>query len=291
MNDYFRLTGFPRSSRKNIFFSWISNFGITGYLIFFNIAFFVLTLIFGLFFEITKYLALQPANLFYNYYVWTLFTSMFMHAGIFHLFVNMLSLFFIGRFLEMILGKKRFLWLYIFSGIFAGLFFAVLALLLGNNALGARLFGSPLTYAVGASGAIFAIAGVLALLTPRNKVYLIAGPLIAIILQAVIGNFISSSSLLSIIDLVIYLYIFACLFSMFSFNARATNFSLPIKMPFWLLPVAAIVPLFIMGFFVELPIGNMAHLGGFIAGVLYGVYLRMRYKKKTKMISDYFARA
>ena len=44
-----------------------------------------------------------------------------------HLFVNMFSLYFIGNFLEMIIGKKRFFWLYLISGLFAGLFFAFFA--------------------------------------------------------------------------------------------------------------------------------------------------------------------
>jgi membrane associated rhomboid family serine protease len=213
-----------------------------------------------------------------------------MHAGMFHLFVNMLSLFFIGRFLEMLIGKKRFFWVYIFSGLFAGLFFAVLAFFFGESSIGARIFSSPETSAVGASGAIFAIAGVLALITPKSKVYLIAGPLIALIIEAFIQNISIFKSFIGIIDILIYVYIFFCIFSMFSFNPSGNKIALPLQISFWALPLVAIVPLIIVGLFVELPIGNMAHLGGFLFGILYGVYLRIKYKKKVQIISNYFSR-
>ena len=58
-------------------------------------------------------------------------------------------------------------------------------------------------------------------------------------------------------------------------------------MPFWLLPLVAIVPLVIIGLFVELPIGNTAHFGGFLAGVVYGFYLRKKYSRKIRMLERY----
>jgi len=57
------------------------------------------------------------------------------------------------------------------SGIFAGLFFVFLSYFFGSSELGARIFGSPEIFAVGASGAIFALAGLLAILTPKLRVY------------------------------------------------------------------------------------------------------------------------
>ena len=56
------------------------------------------------------------------------------------------------------------------------------------------------------------------------------------------------------------------------------------------LPIVAIVPLIIVGLFVSLPIGNTAHLGGLIAGLGYGFYLRKKYPRKTRMISQQFSR-
>ena len=298
MKHYFKVTNLPEENysrkRKSFFGSWFSNLGVTGWLIIFNVAFFVLAniaiLVFGDpegFFDLT---AVSAENLFSNGYWWTPLTSMFMHAGMFHLFVNMLSLFFIGKFLETLIGKRRFFWLYIISGIFAGLFFAVFSYMLGSSVLGAKIFGSPETLAVGASGAIFAIAGVLALLTPKNRVYLIAGPLIAIIIQAVIEAMIAPSAIVNALSIVITAYIFLALFAMFSFNSGLRKLALPIEMPFWMLPLAAIIPLVIIGLFIALPIGNMAHLGGFIAGAVYGIYLRVKYKRKTRIISEYFSK-
>lgn len=287
VEHYFRVSNIPMK-QKSFISSFLSNLSVTGWLILVNVLLFVLTLVFSSFIDVNKYFALQANNLFNNYYFWTLLTSMFMHAGPFHLFVNMLSLFFIGKFLETILGKKRYFWLYILAGVFASLFFAFFSYFFGVSGIGARIFATPDTFAVGASGAIFAIAGVLALLTPRNKVYLIAGPLIAIILQSVIGNFINSNSVLNIINILITIYIFICIFSMFSFNG-ASKISVPIQMSFWLLPVIAIVPLIFIGLFISLPIGNMAHLGGYIAGACYGIYLRMKYPNKTRILARSFS--
>jgi len=106
-------------------------------------------------------IALQPATIIAGSALWTLITSMFMHAGFSHLFVNMLSLLFIGNFVEKLIGKKRFLWIYFSSGLFAGLFFVAIAYLTGSDLN---------VYAVGASGAIFGLGGLLAVLTPRLPV-------------------------------------------------------------------------------------------------------------------------
>jgi len=287
MAHYFRVSKAPPKP-QGFFRSWISSWDLTSWLILANVLFFIFLTIFRGFFKVDDLLALQPNNLFNNGYFWTLLTSMFMHANFAHLIVNMFSLFFIGRFLEIILGKKRFFWLYIFSGIFAGLFFAVLSYFFGSAGMGANIFGTPDIYAVGASGALFGILGVLAFLTPKNKVYLLAGPLIAIILQAIIGNFTSSAGLLDFIDFVVTIYIFISIFSMMSF--RASKITIPIEMPFWVLPIVALVPLIIVGLFISLPIGNMAHLGGLIAGMFYGIYLRLKYKRKTQLICEYFSR-
>lgn len=54
-------------------------------------------------------------------YIWQLLTFQFMHGGILHILVNGLVIFTIGRPLEEDLGKKRFLQLYLLSGIAGGL--------------------------------------------------------------------------------------------------------------------------------------------------------------------------
>ena len=108
-----------------------------------------------------QYIALQPASILSLNYIWTFITSMFMHANLTHLFVNMLSLMFIGSFVERLIGKKRFIGLYLGGGIFAGIFFVAVSLLTNSDLN---------IYAVGASGAIFCLGGLLAVLTPKLPV-------------------------------------------------------------------------------------------------------------------------
>jgi membrane associated rhomboid family serine protease len=92
---------------------------------------------------------------------WTLITYMFLHAGIMHIFFNMLMLFFFGPLLERQIGSGRFLGLYIGSGIIAGL---VQVLLFGGTVLGA-------------SAAIFGVMGALAMLMPDLRIYLYFVPM------------------------------------------------------------------------------------------------------------------
>lgn len=294
MTSHFRVYETPLVRRRSFMSYWFSSLSATTWLIFFNVLFFIIALLLGAGSNadcgksFCNFLAIQANNLFINGFFWTLLTSMFSHILFFHLFVNMLSLYFIGKFLEMLIGKKRFLWFYIFSGIFAGAFFALLAFLFGDSSVGARVFGSADTFAVGASGAIFGIAGVLALLTPRNRVSFIAGPLIALILGLIISPF-TNSIWGGVLDSILTIYFLVAIFSMLSPNLRFRKISLPVDMPLWVLPIVAIIPLILISLVIDLPIGNMAHLGGFIAGACYGLYLRLRYKQKTKRISEYFS--
>lgn len=267
----------------------------TGLLILINVAAYFISLLFISIYGETflRYSAIIP-NLFFSGYVWTAFTSMFLHdpSGFIsmHLLANMISLFFVGVFTEKLIGKKRFLGIYIFSGIFAAVFYATLAYFLGYGVIGERLFGSPETLALGASGAIFGLIGLIAVLTPRNKIYLIAGPLLAIILQTILSALFPSAAIISILNVIVTVYFFFSLYSMFSFNPKLKKYALPIELPFYLLPIIAIVPLVIIGLIFPLPIGNSAHLGGLIAGLLYGFYLRRKFPKKTQIIRDYFSR-
>jgi membrane associated rhomboid family serine protease len=77
---------------------------------------------------------------------WRIVTSGFMHDGLVHIFINMLSLWFVGSVLEPAIGRVNFLAVYVTS-LLAGSF-------------GALLF-TPLAPTVGASGAIFGIFGAL----------------------------------------------------------------------------------------------------------------------------------
>lgn len=114
---------------------------------------------------------------------WTLITSMFLHADFGHLFANMLTLFFFGLYVEQLAGEKEFLKIYFLGGLAGSLFFVLLA------------YDSPIP-AVGASGAIFAIGGTLAVLRPHLQVIVFPIPVpislwIAILLGFVFLSFIS----------------------------------------------------------------------------------------------------
>jgi membrane associated rhomboid family serine protease len=84
---------------------------------------------------------------------WRLLTAGFLHAGLFHLGVNMYALYFLGRMLEPSLGHVRFAALY-FASLMAGSFGAVLL--------------NPDTPVVGASTAIFGLLGA-AIVMARNR--------------------------------------------------------------------------------------------------------------------------
>jgi membrane associated rhomboid family serine protease len=215
--------------------------------------------------------------------LWTIITSMFMHANFFHLFVNMFTLFFLGTLTERIIGRKRFFWLYFISGIVGALFFVSFAHLGQFIPRGDYLFGAVTDSAVGASGAIFGLLGILAVLIPKKEIYLIAGPIVVIVLQFIIAPFVSSG-IAQYVDLIVTFLIFFMIFSIFSANPNFRKLSVPIRLKFWVAPVIAIVPLMIIGLFVKFPIGNTAHFGGLVAGLVYGFYLKKKYPKKIRML-------
>ncbi len=75
---------------------------------------------------------------------WRLITAMFLHAGLVHIAFNMWALWWLGGIVESVLGRWRFLLLYIGSGL--------------AGSAGA-LVSSPNAITVGASGAIFGMLG------------------------------------------------------------------------------------------------------------------------------------
>ncbi|MEO6034078.1 MAG: rhomboid family intramembrane serine protease [Verrucomicrobiota bacterium] len=75
--------------------------------------------------SIDQYIAYSPFTLslggLRHGYIWQLATFQFMHAGVWHLLLNSVAIYFFGRALEDSLGKKRFFTLYFASGIIGGL--------------------------------------------------------------------------------------------------------------------------------------------------------------------------
>jgi membrane associated rhomboid family serine protease len=108
--------------------------------------------------------------------VYRLVTSGFLHASLFHIGFNMLLLFFLGRLLEPALGTPRFLALY-FASLLAG---SLGALILEPNSLG-----------IGASGAIFGLAGATFVIARGRGMEALAGQIGFLIVFNLIFSFAS----------------------------------------------------------------------------------------------------
>lgn len=87
-----------------------------------------------------------------------LFTAMFLHFGINHLFSNMLVLFFLGDNLERAIGHVKYLVIYLLSGLCGGVF--SMYMMYKNN---------DMAVSAGASGAIFGMIGALLYIVLINK--------------------------------------------------------------------------------------------------------------------------
>ena len=66
-----------------------------------------------------------------------------------------------------------------------------------------------------------------------------------------------------------------------------------IFLPLFSLPGFIMVPLVLVLMWIAsigagLPIGNVAHFGGLLAGLGYGAYLRIKYKRKVMILQRYF---
>ncbi len=102
----------------------------------------------------------SPAHLAHGR-VWTLLTSVFSHASLWHLLFNMVVLVSFGRMLEWMMGTRRFILFYLGAGIFSSL---------SHCLTSALVLGKPEVSALGASGALSAILIVFALRFPREKI-------------------------------------------------------------------------------------------------------------------------
>ena len=110
--------------------------------------------------ELTYFLGLTPALVLQQ--PWTIVTNMFVHASFTHILFNMISLYFLGSFLLRLVGESSFMKVYFIGGL-AGNFLYI-------------LLGPPMIPGVGASGAIFAIGGTLAMMAPRLRVFVFPLP-------------------------------------------------------------------------------------------------------------------
>jgi membrane associated rhomboid family serine protease len=105
------------------------------------------------YYQLIETYGLVPEQIMRGENILSLITSMFLHADIIHLGLNMFFLLVSGDAVERELGSSRFLALYIAFGVIAGLFHSYL-----NSASAIP--------AIGASGAIFGVLAALAILFP-----------------------------------------------------------------------------------------------------------------------------
>lgn len=109
-----------------------------------------------------------------------LFTCMFLHIGIWHLLCNMYSLYIIGKEIEGLFGKWKYIVIYILSGICG----SILSLAFSHN-----------TVSAGASGAIFGLLGALVYFGYYYRTYLgiaMKSTVIPVIIFNLVLGFLSS---------------------------------------------------------------------------------------------------
>lgn len=116
--------------------------------------------------------------LFHSYQV---FTYMFLHGGVSHLFFNMFALWMFGRTLEYELGSQRFFVYYMVCGVGAALLQLGVGYAEYMHALAAGGLNAAMHYlyvpTVGASGAVFGLLLAFGVLHPNNVIMLIFPPI------------------------------------------------------------------------------------------------------------------
>lgn len=104
-----------------------------------------------------------------------LFTCMFLHFGLHHLVNNMLMLLFMGDLLEGVVGKWRYLCIYLGGGFVGNLVSLYVDMKTARYAVSA-----------GASGAVFAVTGAIIVLMLKNSEYLRKDTMIRLVLVTVL---------------------------------------------------------------------------------------------------------
>jgi len=158
--------------RRNAGFS----IGPVGYLILANIVMLIITYVYS---DTIYLLGLRPADFLER--PWALITSIFVHAGLWHLLGNMIALFFFGTYLIRLVGERNFLITYFCGGLLGNVLYLLLA--------------PPLAIAVGASGAVFALGGALTVIMPQLRVLVFPIPAPLPLWVAILGGFLLMSFL------------------------------------------------------------------------------------------------
>jgi membrane associated rhomboid family serine protease len=165
--------------------------------------------------------------------LYTLFTSMFLHADLLHLGGNMLFLYVFGDNVEDAFGHGRYLVFYLLSGIAANVTFIWAQLLSGD-------LKGLLIPAIGASGAIAGVLGAYLILYPKAR-----------ILTLVFIGWIYILPLPAVLFLGFW-FVYQLLYGMLTLGVEAVT-----GIAYW------------------------AHIGGFVAGIFFGLVWRGRRRTRT----------
>jgi membrane associated rhomboid family serine protease len=106
--------------------------------------------------------ALSQSNVFSMPWAWV--TTLFLHASILHILLNMAALFLFGPLLERKIGARNFLLAYFAAGLIGNLGYVLTAT-------------NPFVVVIGASGAIYGVIGTLAILEPNMLVMVFFTPM------------------------------------------------------------------------------------------------------------------
>ena len=120
-----------------------------------------------------------------EFHLYQLFTYMFMHASLSHIFFNMFALWMFGCVVERVWGPKKFIFYYISCGVGAGLiqelaqFISIYSELSANDLTFSMV--SPESFngltTVGASGAIYAILLAFGMIFPEERIFIFPLPI------------------------------------------------------------------------------------------------------------------
>jgi membrane associated rhomboid family serine protease len=99
--------------------------------------------------------AMWPLQVHVNGQYYRAFTAMWLHANFLHIFFNMIALLIVGPAVEVLLGKARFLVLYLLAGL--------------GGSVASYLLSQPNAAGIGASGAIMGVLGAYVVLALRRR--------------------------------------------------------------------------------------------------------------------------
>jgi membrane associated rhomboid family serine protease len=114
--------------------------------------------------DLAPYLSIPLNGEEFIYKFWTLFTYMFTHEGLAHIFWNLVSFYFYAQIFYLLLGQKKLLYVYVMSGICGGALVLLLGILLPASFANSILLG--------ASAAVLGVGGVMLVYAPNYRVFL-----------------------------------------------------------------------------------------------------------------------